>query len=120
MWCGTALEQWHPAPEPSHEFPLQLRQQARSLLKLAASTETEPRIKSQAIEGPNAPQQLAAIEMLALSGDPKVLYILSEYLANGASVARRLVAARSLSRFDSAAGFTAATLRLMTKYEGRP
>ncbi len=48
--------------------------------------------------------QESAIEILSLSGDPNVLYILSERLENCESLRGRLEAARGLGRFGSDAG----------------
>ncbi len=48
--------------------------------------------------------QASAIEILSLSADPNVLYILSERLENCESLGGRLEAARGLGRFGSDAG----------------
>ncbi len=49
--------------------------------------------------------QELAIEILSLSADPNVLYILSERLENSESLRGRLEAARGLGRFGSDAGW---------------
>jgi len=51
-----------------------------------------------------ARDQESAIEILSLSADPNVLYILSERLENCESLEGRLEAARGLGRFGSDAG----------------
>jgi len=49
-------------------------------------------------------QQRSAIEMLAFAVDPAVIYVLLDRLDNGADLAGRLAAARSLGEFESPAG----------------
>jgi len=68
----------------------------------------DPKITRELIlqaQSAGARDQELAIEILSLSADPNVLYILSDRLKNGESLRGRLEAARGLGRFGSDAGW---------------
>ncbi|MCH8964566.1 MAG: hypothetical protein IIB58_06365 [Planctomycetes bacterium] len=80
-----------------------LRLAVRASLVARGDAETTREMILQAQAGGERDQELA-IEILSLSADPNVLYILSERLENCESLVGRLEAARGLGRFGSDAG----------------
>ena len=91
-WLGTA-----------GESERALREAARKSLVMRGDPEIMREMILQA-QSAGERDQASAIEMLSLSADPNVLYILSERLENGESLGCRLEAARGLGRFGSDAG----------------
>ena len=92
QWLSTAGESDHA-----------LRFAARASLVARGDAEATREMILQAQAAGERDQELA-IEILSLSADPNVLYILSERLENCESLVGRLEAARGLGRFGSDAG----------------
>ncbi len=94
------LRQWLSTADESDRA---LRFAARASLVARGDPETTREMILQAQTAGEHDQELA-IEILSLSADPNVLYILSERLENCKSLGGRLEAARGLGRFGSDAG----------------